>query len=370
MRTSATLAVRAVRLLLLLLAIVLIAATLLPLIPTDDWWIRYPEFAALQIAGLMLVLAIVGAFVWRRRMALVVGAGLLAAVGVQAVRLAPYVLPLAVAWPVPTVPAGTCPVGDRLRVLAANVQRTNRHSHELIETVRRFDPDIAWFQEVDDWWRDELSSLAPTLPKQVSDAQSNYFGILLASKLTLTEGSVPELTNSNSPSVFATATLPSGRAVRLYAIHPRPPQIGQSTAERDAQLMAVALAAHEDTAAHLVLGDLNTVPWAGVLDRLERVGRFFDPRIGRGLSITWNANSSVAKWPLDHILTGPGITLQRLVVLPAFGSDHHPLFAELCIGAPSPPPPLDPATAAAARATVERGRGKALGVGLDGEKGD
>ena len=67
---------------------------------------------------------------------------------------------------------------------------------------------------------------------------------------------------------------------------------------RDAQLMATALAASEDTLPHVVMGDLNAVPWEEALQRLRHLGGFGDPRIGRGLFMTWHADHPLLRWPL------------------------------------------------------------------------
>ncbi|HEX2944071.1 MAG TPA: endonuclease/exonuclease/phosphatase family protein, partial [Rhodopila sp.] len=181
---------------------------------------------------------------------------------------------------------------------------------------------------------------------------------------------VHDLTGSHNPSVFTGIRLPSGATIRLYAIHPRPPQVGQSTAERNAQLLATALAAHDDKTPHVVAGDMNSVPWEDVIKQAKRVGRFLDPRIGRGLYITWNAKQFVLKWPLDQILPGPDFTLLSLQVLPAFGSDHHPYLAELCLdpaaAARQPPPRLQPDDMQAAQNTVQQGQDAANKAGYKG----
>lgn len=349
------------RILLLLAACGLVGLSLLPLSSSSAWWVRYPTYPALQFGIAMLVVALL-LMLWRGRLGWVAIAGLLGGIAVQADRLAPYLAPAVLSRPSPTVPGGSCVLPDRVRVLEVNVQRTNRHDHTLLDIIRATNPDIIWFQEVNRWWEDELSVLRRTMPYDVADVQENYFGVHLYSKLPLTDTSVQALTNSNNPSVFATATLASGRRLRLYAIHPRPPQIGQNTAERDGQLAATALAAHDDTLPHIVLGDLNSVPWAAEIGRLNAVGRVEDPRVGRGLFITWNANRTLAQWPLDHILPGPGIVLSRLLVLAPFGSDHLPLLADLCLtGSPGLPSPLDPDMRAAAEASVARGQREALG---------
>lgn len=349
-----------------------LVATVLPTWRTDTWWVRYLDYPRLQVTALLLaalLLMVSPSLRWRGRAWIGWGAAacLAAAVVWNARLLSPYLAPQVSAWPAPQAPAGQCDAGRRLRVLSVNVQMTNRQDRRLLDMVREADPDIAWFQEANDRWVDELAPLAETMPHSVAEARANYYGFYLLSKLPLQDAEVRRLTGSRNPSVFASVTLPAGGTVRLYALHPRPPQVGQGTAERDGQLMEAALAARGDTTPHVLLGDLNAVPWEGTFARLLRVGRFLDPRIGRGLNITWNANDVVAKWPLDHILPGPGLEVASYRVLPAFGSDHHPLLADLCLApglrGEAALPPADAADLQAAREAVQQGQGKAAGPG-------
>lgn len=343
--------------LLLLLALAGVAVTVLPSVNGDMWWIRVLDFPRLEfliaMAGVALLMALLPRRTWLSWAAV---AALACACGYDAVLLAPYT-PLAARQ---QMSAASCPDGNRLRLLAANVQMTNKHSHRLLEIVRQTAPDIAWFQETDAWWEQELAPLGTGMPYGAAKAQPNYFGVHLFSKLPLIDPQVQYLTGSRNPSVFTGIRLPSGQTIRLHAIHPRPPLVGQSAAERDAQLMATALAAHDEQEPHVVVGDMNTVPWEGVIGRAQRVGRLLDPRIGRGLYVTWNADSLVMKWPLDQILPGPGLTLLSLQVLPAFGSDHHPFLAELCLdpaaASRQPPPAPQPGDSDAAHAAVRRGQ--------------
>jgi endonuclease/exonuclease/phosphatase (EEP) superfamily protein YafD len=359
----------AIRWLLLLLAVLGLLATAVPAVPADTWWVRYLDFPRLEFLAVMLiVLAATLLAGWllpgslRRWTGMVTVAALLAGIVWDAVLLGPYLLPPVLGWPPVAVAAGSCPGGDRLRVLEANVQMTNKQDHRLLEMVRAADPDIAWFQETDAWWEQELSPLSGTMPYGKAEAQPNYFGVHLFSKLPLRDPQVRNLTSSRNPSIFTAVALPSGDVVKLYAVHPRPPQVGQGTAERDAQLMATALAARGDTERHVLLGDLNSVPWEEVVRRTGAIGNLRDPRVGRGSYITWNANDTFAKWPLDHILPGPGFTLASLRVLPQFGSDHHPLLADLCRvpgWTGTAPPPLTGAEAADIRDIIRRGQGRA-----------
>ena len=283
-------------------------------------------------------------------------AALLAACAYDVAVLLPYT-PFAT----PAVPAAAaCPADRRLRLLAANVQASNRHDARLLDIVRDADPDVAWFQETDGWWEQALAPLAQAMPHAVAQAQPGYFGVHLFSKLPLAGPEVHDITGPRTPSVVTGLVLPSGRTVRLYAIHPQPPKLGQDTVERDAELLAAALAARDDPAPHVIAGDFNAVPWERALRLMQRVGPFRDPRVGRGLHVTWDAHSAVLRWPLDHVLLGPGFSLRAFRVLPAFGSDHYPLLAEACLdpdpAAPPQPSTLRPGDLETARQAVRAGR--------------
>jgi endonuclease/exonuclease/phosphatase (EEP) superfamily protein YafD len=351
--------VRIVRWLLILLAVVVIAATIIPAIPGNIWWIRYLDFPRLEIL-------IAGGAIWillllflRGRVSRLALLALTGAIAFQAYMLYPYTTLDAPEQ----IAAETCPPENRLRLLEVNLQQTNEHDNRLLNMIRDFDPDIAWFQEVDEWWLRNLAALSTTMPYAVTQAQPNYFGIALYSRYPLINPEINFLTCSHDPSVFTGVRLPSDQEVRLYALHPRPPQIGQSTAERDAQIMAAAVAAHDDNLPHIITGDLNSVPWENIVRRLKRVGRVMDPRIGRGFYMTWNATNPVLKWPLDHILAGQTFTLGSLRVLSGFGSDHLPYMAEFCFQPAAAfwqsPPRMRTGDLEAAKRAIAAGQGKA-----------
>lgn len=361
------------RFVLLLVGLLGFAVAALPALAVDTWWIRFLDFPRLQflLATLALLPFAVLATCFRpraggRMMGVAALALLCTGLAIQGVVLAPFLLPVMYIWPEPTIASGSCSVGSRLRLLAVNVQMTNHQDGRLLAMVRQVDPDIAWFQETNDRWEEELAPLAVTMPFSVKQTLPNYFGVHLFSKLELNDAQVHNLTNSRNPSIFASVVLPIGDVVKLYALHPRPPQLWQGTAERDAQLMAASLAMRDDAVPHVLLGDLNAVPWEGVVWRTLRIGNLVDPRTGRGFFATWNSNDLLWKWPLDHILPGPGFTLTSLQVLPAFGSDHQPLLIELCRDpgmAFDVPPPLSHGEEARARAVVRHGQGKASSPG-------
>lgn len=314
---------------LLLLALGLIVVTILPSADTDTWWVRYLDFPRLEFGILILVIGVLLLVVGPGRLGSLALLGLAACLAYDCYILFPYTT----LTDQQLIGANTCSDGNRLRLMEVNVEMTNHQSNQLLSLIRQAKPDVVWLQEVDDWWAEQLAPLTADLPNVVRQPRPDYFGVELMSRLRLIDPQIKQLTKSGNPSVFTGVELPSGQLVRLYAIHPRPPQIDQSTAERSGQLMATALAARGDNAPHIVTGDMNAVPWEDIIHRLERVGRFLDPRIGRGMYITWNAKNPILRWPLDQIMPGQDFTLISLQVLPAFGSDHMPYLAEFCYDA-------------------------------------
>jgi hypothetical protein len=79
----------------------------------------------------------------------------------------------------------------------------------------------------------------------------------------------------------------------------------------------------------VVIGDLNDVAWSYTATLFQRVSRMVDPRVGRGMFSTFDADHPVARYPLDHVFHTRDFTLKELRVMPYTGSDHFPILAEL-----------------------------------------
>ena len=317
-----------VRVLALLVLIGLIASVL-PYFGTNAWWVRMATYPRVQVfAGLALLLVLLAALPGRFR-PLSLAALLLALVGmaVQAHALWPYTG----LHDLRIVAARACPAERQLRVVAVNVQMTNENADELFAILRQADPDLILFQETDAWWHEHLKALSNEYPYAVQHVTQNYFGIYMLSRYPLVDPQVHFLTGSRDPSIVTGVRLPSGDVVRFYGVHPRPPEEGQSSAERDGQILAAALAIRGDGAPSLLAGDMNATPWSRVMRHAARVGELLEPRIGRGWTPTFRAGSLVMTWPLDHVLAGDEFSLVSFDALRSFQSDHRPIMATLCL---------------------------------------
>lgn len=307
--------------------ILLTAATALALIDTDEWWIRVFDFPRLQIA-VALATALLALAVASRRGALtllVLAAGL-AALAWQGWKILPYT-PV---WERQMNSASACPAGRGVRFLMANVLQSNRASDRLLRLVEETRPDVVLVTEIDDWWEDALRSLVASHPHTILEPRSNTYGMGLYSRLPLPDGEVRHLLEVEIPSIRTGVALPDGTVFTLWGVHPAPPRPGDDTDERDAELLIIAKEVAEAAEPAVVAGDLNDVAWSSTTTLFQRISGLLDPRIGRGLYATFNANWPLMKWPLDHLFASDEWTLGEFRRLPDIGSDHFPMLVELC----------------------------------------
>lgn len=301
----------------------LVVTAILPHVPSDYWLVRMADFPRLQFLLAALLVAVAAAWLGRRAAGLRLAA--LAAVVVAVVHGATL-------WPWigGRGPVGTCPDGaDRLRVLVANVRMTNDPDRRLAEIVRQAEPDLFLALETNAEWVAALAPLTTLLPHVVDQPAGDYYGLMLMSRLPLRDPRVVHPGDIGTPSIVAQLDLPSGQSVTFQGLHPRPPHPGQSAAARDAQILDAATALAQ--AGEFVLaGDLNATPWETTIRKAAGIAGWQHPRRSFGYAATYSARSWWRSWPLDYVLPSAGWTATALEVLPAFGSDHYPLLADLC----------------------------------------
>ncbi len=68
---------------------------------------------------------------------------------------------------------------------------------------------------------------------------------------------------------------------------------------------------------------------AGKTSVLRIAAGLLDPRAGRGLYNSYNANNPLFRYPLDHVFHSKHFKLVRIQRLPDIGSDHFPILIEL-----------------------------------------
>jgi endonuclease/exonuclease/phosphatase (EEP) superfamily protein YafD len=312
--------------LLVVVGLLLVAATLLPFSRSEAWWIRVLDFPRIQIA--FLLAAVLAAHLLLRGggglWANLFDAALLLCLAYHGYAMFPYT-PLARRE---VEQSRRSQPGARLSLLFANVLMTNRESARLREIIRRADPDIILAVEADGWWREQLKEFEQTHPHTVLQPQDNTYGMLLYSRLELLGPEVKFLVQDDIPSIHARALLPGGQEFELHCLHPRPPfpTEDERSTERDAELLVVGKAVKGTRTPVVVLGDLNDVAWSRTNNLFQKISGLLDPRVGRGLYNTFHAKYPFVRFPLDHFFHSAHFRLVDFRRLPAFGSDHFPVY--------------------------------------------
>ena len=303
-------------------------ATAMPFMPLAHGIVRIGDFPRQQILFVAAVLLFLSILTVEQRPSIVgMEAVLLAVIAVQLY----HVLPFTRLWRPQSARPKPGESGLPLRLLACNVKMSNRRYGDLIRQVRDADPDIFVLMEVDDGWKDAMSDLLKSYPHVVARPQDNSYGMVLASKLALSNTDVECLLTDGVPSIITDVVGPDGERFRLYSIHPEPPVPHRGTEGRDGETALVALMTREETLPVLVTGDLNDVAWSRTTDRFRKVSELLDPRIGRTVFSTFDARYPLIRWPLDHLFHSAEFRLVAMKRLEPCGSDHFPVLFDLLL---------------------------------------
>lgn len=294
------------------------------------WWMRvwdFPRYMVANLCGLTLLVSLVvlqGPVLWG------VSAALLASIIFQVIRILPYTR-----WVKTEVAMIDIDAAHRadhcFTALSFNVLQTNRRYADTLALIREHDPDIVLLLETDQAWVDAMAPIHDQYPWRTLEPLDNLYGLAFYSRLPVDSAEICYLVEKGIPSIFALMRTRAGRRFQYIGLHPRPPQFGEDTEERDAE---IALAARHAEAQHLpvmAMGDFNDVAWSRTSHMFKRIGGYLDPRIGRGFYATFPASLPWFRWPLDHLFITPEFTVGDVKVLRNVGSDHLPVMAELCL---------------------------------------
>ncbi|MGH7827323.1 MAG: endonuclease/exonuclease/phosphatase family protein [Candidatus Binatia bacterium] len=309
--------------------LLVIAASVLPIIRKEVWWIRIFDCPRIQIAIVSVVILAVD---WSFRTGSGIGANafrtaLAVCILYQAYMIYPYTL-LARRQ----VERAKNPMKEsRFSLLLANVKIDNRNAEALRRIIHECDPDVILMVETDAWWQTELKEFEQTHPFTVQQPQDNAYGMIFFSRLELVNSQVKFRVQHDVPSIRACIRLAAGTEVELHCLHPKPPvpqEDGRST-ERDAELLIVGRETREKNKPVVVMGDLNDVAWSRTNYLFQTISGLLDPRIGRGLYNTFDARYPIMRFPLDHFFHSNHFRLITLRRLAYFGSDHFPIYIAL-----------------------------------------
>ena len=178
-----------------------IVVTILPFFRAKAWWVRVWDFPRFQLVVLG-TLALAGVLVANRGALSPPSWLFVAALGAAVLFQATLVWRYSRLAPL-EVERNESDTQPRLSVAVSNVLQTNRDADRLIRVLTEADADVMLFVETDDWWRARLDVLLRTHPHTVQRPLSNTYGMLLYSRLPLSDTSIDFLVEPDIPSIQA-----------------------------------------------------------------------------------------------------------------------------------------------------------------------
>lgn len=324
--------------LVVLASVVIIGATLLSLLyNVNVWWLKALDFPRLQILLVGVLCLLIVAFMTHRWTvgAGLLAAGLLASVGLQAYFIYPYTEVHEKV--VRTVSPEKAPDDATVRLLMANVYMHNRQVGSLMEVVEAVDPDMVLVMETDPWWINALQPLHRRYAHVEEYPADNTYGMALYSRYPWQNMEVMFLQHDNVPSFHTEVQLPDGQSFYFHGVHPVPPVHSKhpdNRHKREEELINVGRMVAQHGKPAVVAGDFNDVAWSNTSRLFQVEGHLNDTRVGRGIFSSFDATSTVMRWPLDHVYVTGDFALGDLQRLDKFGSDHFPIYVELVLSPP------------------------------------
>ena len=304
--------------------------TLAPLTWSVQWWIRGWDFPRLHIA-LVALLLIPLAFYLQGKTTLLACVILLGCAVYQTIRIFPY-----------TRFASTeialnhsIPADHQISALAANVLMENEDHDALIALLDREAPDVLFLMETDKKWAEGLKPHLSKYQTVVNHPLDNHYGLIFATNLDVVSAEVVHLADDAAPAILAELAGPTG-SFFFVGLHPRPPVPGNTTIERDEQIKRAALIADRKRLPVVAMGDFNDAAWSWSSQRFKEYGAFRDPRIGRAMLPSFDANSWFMRFPIDQLYLTEGLELISFDRLEPFGSDHFPMHTRFAVRQTTP----------------------------------
>ena len=320
-----------------LLGFFLVTVTLLPLISTGKWYVRWWDFPRLQVSVLLL-LPIVFAIVLAARkissMETTVWAVILVACLIWQVS---HVIQFSPLWP--TEVADTVENRPTIKLMVCNLDKDNSARSPVSNQIFVEQTDVLMLIEYDQSWEAELRDLRKSFAYHHEEVRGDGLGMAIWSNLPLHNAETKFLISERRPTIWTEIQTNSNERINFVGVHPTPPGLLDVTGDtrrdsriRDAELILVAndIAQRSDEP-WVVAGDFNDVAWSHTTRLFKRVSGLKDPRIGRSFMGTFIAQYPPLRCPIDHVFLSDCFSISNLSRKRISGSDHFAVLASIAI---------------------------------------
>ena len=217
---------------------------------------------------------------------------------------------------------------SEIKVLYANVLRSNVEHDRLFALIAEQRPDLVFLQEVSPQWAAALEGLRGNFPHRYVEARAGSFGIALLSRLPLDSVEHVDSPPIGFPTLHGQLAV-GDRALHFVSTHPMIPIGADNYAARNEQLRQIRQLLDASVDPTILVGDLNVTMWDINYRELEAATGLRNARQGHGIVPTWPTFMPFAMIPIDHVLISHDIEVGDIRTGPRIGSDHLPLIVTL-----------------------------------------
>ncbi len=308
-----------------------IILTILPLLQFDVWWIRVWDFPRVQIL-VVCIFVIILSLISLRPIKSKISVFLITLFLCTLYQIY-CIIPYTPVYPIQVEKTLQSNSKNNIKILTANVLMDNRDVSPLLKLIAEIDPDVILLAEPNERWIEKIKSLENKYPHTISKPLENKYGIAMYSRLELIDPQIKFLVESDIPSIHTDIKLKSGKIIKFYGVHPRPPgpTEAEETTERDAELIIVGKEVKKLNRPTIVAGDLNDVAWSRTTSLFQKISQMLDPRIGRGFYNSFHADYFFMRFPLDHVFHTTDFRLVEMKRLRYIKSDHFPIYINLSL---------------------------------------
>jgi endonuclease/exonuclease/phosphatase (EEP) superfamily protein YafD len=242
------------------------------------------------------------------------------------------VVAYALAMPSVTPAGPVAAEAPRFRVLLFNMWFGNKRLSDVAQLIQRENADLVVILESSLRARNALRKVTSVYPYRF-DCTASGCDVVAFSRARLLPQTIARTSDANRSPYVTIGTDIAGCRLTILATHltrPFPHRPYESQREQAREIGGVVGGI---AGAKVVLGDFNGAPWAYVVRTIEVRG---DVRAATGAGGTWpSVLPEQLRIPIDHVMVGPGLTVASRTILPATGSDHRPVLAEIAVTDPS-----------------------------------
>jgi endonuclease/exonuclease/phosphatase (EEP) superfamily protein YafD len=220
-----------------------------------------------------------------------------------------------------------------IKILSWNMLLVNRNYDDVLELVRREQPDILLLIELSPLASKQLESLRAIFPYSHSLPAWEGCGIGMLSRVPHSSFRTIYLANHWMPAIELEIEREDGKGrLSLLGTHTVSPHLDDQrrTNFRNQQLKDLGRWAAEQPGGAMIIGDLNVTPWSPPFWRLIEEGRLEDSSWYRGYFPSWPTILQSMGIPIDHALVNEKIhVLDRRNVYGRSNSDHYPMVISI-----------------------------------------